>query len=719
MNLIEPRFRLRIYLLTAMVLFGCGVLLSRLYEFQIDRRDFFQRQVPGPRTVSIREPGVRGAIKDRNGIELARNKRNYQVTFNLEEIQQAYRRQVEQEATHAVIDDERGIKKIKLESDIVKIVNERIIPPLYKLGLAKDYSAKELRTHFVTHGGLVPYSYRTDLDYDQFARFAEHSLELPGVSLEVQPQREYPYRALGAHILGYVQEWAKGDIPEDAARRFDHYIGDESGSTGVEKTLDDYLRGPEGRKTILKNEKGKVLGMLDYVKPGSGAEVTLTIDAGVQYLLSNVLRRAGTAAAVVMDVRTGEIIGMASVPDYNPMDFIPRISKEKFVEYETNPFAPYLDRCISAAQPGSLFKIPTAIAGGLKGVANRTYVCNGGVNFGTQRVRCWIGRPPYNSSHGALTLPKAIQQSCNPFFMQMANSVGNKGMIDSFHMLGFGHKTGIPLPKEQEGIVIGDSRWMELPGKHHSPNPIDIAFLSIGQAESMATPLQLCAMLTSVANGGQYYEPRLIKRVVAADGTVLVEDKPRLKVDLIKEGVKAEDLAMIRKGMYMAVNEKGGTASRLKLKDVIVAAKTGTAQAPGNTHNAWTLCFAPFDEPRYAVCVFVRNGTSGGKVATPLANLIISGVLARDAGKKLPLHPLEAVHGNIDPIDEIPLPEDVLASIDIADDPGETGDEAAEAGAAPIESREDRQGAKNPKPLIKSDVDEEGSVVPRARAVDE
>ncbi len=725
----EPRYRLRIYLLTALVLAGCGVLLARLYEFQIEKRDDFRKLVPGNRTVTVREPGIRGVIKDRNGIELARNQRKYEITFNLAEIHQAYRLQAEKDLKRETVVSEKGMPRKKLETDIVKIVNQRIIPALDKLGLAVNYNATHLRVHYITHGGLVPFSYRTDVDYDQFARFAEHSLELPGVYLNLKPRREYPYQALCGHMLGFVRPWDPKDIPEEDVRKFNHYIGDERGVAGLERTLNDYLRGRPGEKRILKNDKGRVLGLLpDYTMPGAGSEVTLTIDAPVQYLVSNVLRRAGTAAAVVMDVRTGEILAMASVPDYDPNDFIPPISAERQKQYDENPYNPLLNISICAFLPGSTFKIPTALTGALHGFANRTYVCTGGVNY-NRRVQCWIERQS-GGRHGPLDLSKATQHSCNPYFMLMGNNIGAKGMLDGFNMLGFGQKTGIPLPGEEPGIVIGDRTWQELPqrvGKR--PAPVDIGYLSIGQAESMATPLQLCAVTACVANGGRYYEPRLVKKIVTGNGETL-EYPPKVKVDLLKEGVKPADIERIRKGMWMAVNQ-GGTAGRTKLPNHEVAAKTGTAQLGTvikngkqySRNNAWTVAFAPYDEPRYAVCVLVREGKSGGKVATPLVNLILSGLFARDEGKRLPLHPLDIAPGSLDPIEEIELPKDILATLDLTDEPEETGDEAAEAleasGITPVEPTDTQLLIITPKPVLTPEIDEEGTVVPRARAVEE
>lgn len=296
-------------------------------------------------------------------------------------------------------------------------------------------------------------------------------------------------------------------------------------------------------------------------------------------------------------------------------------------------------------------------------------------------------------------------------------------MADGFRMLGFGEKTGIPLLGEAPGTVIGSREWQRK-NPNDRPSPVNMAFLSIGQGNSLATPLQLCAMVSSVANGGRYYHPRLVKKAVDRDGQVLIADTPRLKIDLLKEGVKPADLELVRKGMWLAVNKPGGTAGRVKIPGYEVAAKTGTAQAeiatvdgkPYQRHNAWTMAFAPYDEPRYAVVVIVREGKSGGAVAGPLVHLVLRGLLSRDEGMKLPLHPLDPVPGELEAIKEIALPEDVLAAIDVTQDDGETGEEAAEAAeAAGITPQEPElsEPVTLPQPTITPEADEEGTVTPR------
>jgi penicillin-binding protein 2 len=721
----EPGYRFRLYLLTALVLAGFGVLLNRLHEFQIERRNEFLNLVPGNRTVTVREPGTRGEIMDRNGVTLARNLRKYEVTFNLEEIREAYLAQHVEDPEIQRLTKRDGIDRVKSEKDIVAIVNEWTIARLRKIGLARNYNATALRTHYLTHGGLIPFSYRADLTYDEFARFAEHNLELPGVYLTMRPQRTYPFGALASHVIGYLKQWEKGDIPEADARRFNHYVGDEKGIAGIEASMDSLLRGPEGRKTIVKNEKGRTIRMSDYTKPGTGAKVTLTIDAKAQYLLENVLRHAGRAAGVIMDPNTGEVLAMASIPDYDPNVFIPSIPAERWRAYTGNHrLSPLSNRAISPFAPGSTMKIPTAISGALQGMANRSFSCDGFVMYGNHPVGCWIWNM-HKGSHGSQTLSKAIQQSCNPYFNKLANTIGWRAMVDGCQMVGIGNRTGIELPGENPGILPGSRAWRSAnPGAVMTPALT--AFVSIGQGDTLATPLQLCAMASCVANGGKYFQPRIVRKAVSEEGNVLVQDKPKQTVDLIEAGIKPADFELIRKGMWMAANAPGGTAGKVRMPDMEVAAKTGTAQTVDNgekSHNSWVISFAPYQNPKYAVCVLVQNGGSGGAVCGPLVNLIYHGLFGQEKGIKLPLKPQKEFAGNTDRIEAIVLPpEELAAYIPMVGPPapedvsGETGDEIGEIASQPAASPDNSD---TPVPTLSTEIDDEGTVIPRAIPVPE
>lgn len=721
----EPGYRIRIYLLTALVLVGFGTLLTRLIEFQILRRAEFLNLVPSNRTVTIREPGIRGEITDRNGVTLARNLRKYEVSFNLEEIREAYLTQHPSDPTRKRFTKEDGLIRKHEEKDIVSIVKdgkESTLGRLKELGLAKNFKAGDLRSHYLTHGGLIPFIYRTDLSYEEFAKIAEHNLDLPGVYLSIRPQRQYPYGSLASHVLGYLKQWEKGDVPESATHVFNHYIGDDKGIAGVESSLDTILRGPEGRKTIVKDEKGRTIRMSDYTKPGIGAKVQLAIDARKQYLLENVLRRAGRAAGVVMDVNTGEVLAMASVPDYEPNAFIPSIATDRWKAYNANKqLSPFTNRAISSFTPGSTMKIPTAISGALQGMANRCFSCDGYVAYGNHKVGCWLWNKS-KGSHGLLTLSKAIQQSCNPYFNKLANTIGWRAMIDGCQLVGIGKRTGIELPQEDPGILPGSKAWRAAtPGA--AMTPVLTAFLSIGQGDTLATPLQLCAVAACVANGGKYYQPRIVRQAVSEEGKVLIDNQPKLVVDLIQSGITPKDFELIRRGMWMAANVAGGTAGKVKMPHMEVAAKTGTAQTMDNgkkSNNSWVISFAPYENPKYAICVLVQNAGSGGGVCGPLVHLIYRGLFAQDEGFRLPLKPQTEFAGNTQRLETIVLPPDVLAAIE-AEEPmaagtdGETGEEVGDVLGAPPSG----EAPITPVPTLTPEIDDEGTVIPRAVPVTE
>ena len=676
----EPKYRFRLYLLTALVLVGCGTLLSRLHEFQIERRSKFVANIPTTHTVKVREPGVRGEITDRNQITLAGNKRSYEVVFNLEDIYNSWRLQnktgddAQLEETQK---DASGMPVVRKKKDIVKIVNEWVIPRIQAFGLEGKQFSRALKVHYDTHGGFVPFTYRTDLDYDEFAQLAERSLDLPGVAVTGRPRRIYPYGTLGCHLLGRVNQWQKDEIPPEFTGSRNHYQGDDWGVAGVEATMNSELSGEGGVKTYVRNEKNKVIAVEDYTAPTEGARVELTIDSNIQFLVENILRKVGRGAAVVMDPNTGEVLAMASVPNYDPNDFIPSIQTDKWKSYLANKADPFMNRSLSSYFPGSTFKLPTAIAGARYGKVGFGHNCIGYTAFGKLRIHCWL-----RTGHGSLGLSSATQRSCNPYFMSMANNLGATKMINTFEMLGLGRRSGIRLPGETAGIVPGSTYWKRVIKPGAVITPANVALMAIGQFDSSATPLQICSVAATLANGGRYYQPRIVRRVVATNESgeekVLQDNIPIVKANLLAEGLNEHRLEIIRKGMWKAVNEKGGTAGTVALKDIFVAAKTGTAQTgqpdSGDKNIAWTASFAPYDSPRYAVCVMVQNGRSGGKVAGALSHMIYRSIFSLEAGFKPRLTKMGIYEGDFLPIEEIELPEDGTIGLNF-ESVGETGNE--------------------------------------------
>jgi penicillin-binding protein 2 len=672
----ESRFRFRLYLLTALILLGTFALLHRLHQFQIQDQHYYIRQKPGFSIVSIREPGVRGEIKDRNGVALAENHRIYELVINLGEVQDAWDRQWrEDNQLLAAGADEEKTEKPTIDQIVEKIV----LPRLKELGVEPPLKRSALRTHFITHGNLVPYVFPGELDFDQFSRLAEKNLGLQGVYVNSRPQRHYPLGTLAGHVLGYVRQWEKGSYTQAEKDEFEHYFGDSKGMAGVEKTYNEILTGLHGKQSLYKDEKGQIVGraVFDSRPPSQGAELTLSLDAGIQCLAENILRRAGRAAAVVMDVNTGEVLAMASVPNYDPNDYIPSLSQKSADYYFQNKGHPFTNRTVGSFMSASTTKIAVALTAAMNQKAGFTSSCSGGVTYGRSlTIDCWK-----TVGHGGLALEEALQRSCNPYFMNLANNMGRDSVVEGFSILNLGRRTAVGLPDESPGTLPGSQTWVQQQEPGTVMTPAQLAMTAIGQWQMETTPLQICAITACVANGGKYFRPRLLKEA-RLEGDVIEPDVPDLEVDLVADkNVRASDMKRIKKGMWLAANEIGGTAQRVAVEDFPVGAKTGTVQlgqGENKTNNSWTTAFAPYDDPRYAVTVFVEGGASGGKVAGPLVHLILRGIAASENNLKLPIKRMGKYAGHFDRIEEIELPKDSLLSIPL-EDVGETGNEASGA----------------------------------------
>jgi penicillin-binding protein 2 len=393
------KYRFRLFLFSLLVLTAFGALLYRLNDLMVVRHEELSTSLPTSQKLKARVPGIRGEIKDRNGIVLATNKPSFEVRINLKDLVDEKLRQEKMKADGSKepaklpkfrLETKEGqFVRIKFEDDIVAILDELVVAPLRNMGLAKEgYDENNLRVHYRTNKGAVPWVYRSDLTFEEFSKFAEHNYQLPGVTPEVRAVRQYLYDSMACHIMGYVRLPDVGLISKEEQSQWDYAMWDDFGVAGVEKTMDHHLKGVPGVKVMLKNEKGAVVGEIpeDFVPPRQGNDVWLTLDARIQTIIETALRTAnggqalGRAAAVVIDPNSGEVLGMASVPSYNPNKFIPKIQGDHWDEYNNNRLNPLMNRAVSPSAPGSTFKIMTAFAGCIKGtptevLASRTPSC--------------------------------------------------------------------------------------------------------------------------------------------------------------------------------------------------------------------------------------------------------------------------------------------------------------------------------------------------------
>src|SRR6266487_2213499 len=371
--------RLRIQFLGLLMLMGMGALSLRLWWIQVAHGTEWTAQIRGSSQATVRIPSVRGEIKDRNGLALVQNRASYEVDFYLPEMVKGYRERFGSPPLteyRAIIS---GMPKDLKEPDIIKVVNDGIIPRLDDLDIARDYNAGQLQRHY-RNDTEVPFSYIKDIDFPTMAKFSEHDVGLPGVDIAIKPVRSYVYGALASHILGYVG--APDDINKEEAKKFTFYQGDADGKSNIEKAMDEYLRGQPGVRYLRRNAKGTIDGVLKEDPPKQGANVLLTIDSRIQAIAEEALRVVSRAGAVVVDPNNGNVLAMASVPSFDPNTFIPSIKAKDWKALQKDEADPLVNRAVSALPPGSTFKLITALAGLRKNLATARYNCGGGVSYG-------------------------------------------------------------------------------------------------------------------------------------------------------------------------------------------------------------------------------------------------------------------------------------------------------------------------------------------------
>jgi len=700
----RTRSTVRILFLALLMLVGLGGITLRLWYVQIARGAEYTARIGNRSQVSVRIPAVRGEILDRNGIKLVENRASFEVDFYLPDMVRAYRESKGSVPMVTYRGRVHNMPRDLKEADVVKIVSEEVIPSLEQLGVAEDFNSSALQIHY-RNNREVPYSYRQDLDFEQMAVFSEKNLGLPGVNVTVKPVRWYVYGSMAAHILGYVGMPTDLDKLADI-RDFNFYAPDMEGKAQVELYLNDQLKGEPGVRTLQRNVKGIIEGEVARREPVQGNNVFLTLDARIQYIAEQALRAVGRGAAVVIDPNTGDILAMASVPSYDPNVFIPSIAAKDWAVLTKDETNPLLNRAISAYAPGSTYKIPIGLAGLRAGVGNRTFHCSGGVTYGSKYMKCWIADK--GGSHGTLGLSEAIKVSCNAFFYQFGNAAGIDQIVATGNMLGLGQKSGVPLSGEAPGVLPGPEWLAQINPRARWSSGLT-ANTAIGQGDVLATPLQMAALAGAVANGGTVYYPRLIDRVVAQDGTVISQEPARVRANLVDDvGLTKDQIETVRRGMWKVVNEGGGTAGRARIKGWEVAGKTGTAQFSRSgvkDNHTWFVSFAPYNDPKYVVVVFVQGAKSGGGVSAPIAAKILEDIKKMNEGGEAPqLAALDPAKGSFSFVESVDFGREIPAATSIADD-GESSDSPADAAAT--SSQENRPAAE---PNVRQDADERGRV---------
>lgn len=490
------------------------------------------------------------------------------------------------------------------------------------------------------------------ISWNSAIQLQEMSQSLTGVSVVQEPIRKYHAGNLASHIIGYVQNLLKQNVDYFKSRNDEHKYEntDKVGQTGIEWVFEEYLRGEDGVKQIDMSVDGTITGEYTAQPAIGGANIVLSIDANLQRvtetaLASNIdkIRTGGFGkvydaqggSVVVMNVNTGEVLAMASYPDYTPEDFYNGISKAKLDEYN-NGHALYNRAIQSAYAPGSTFKMVTAVAALEEGYTNTTERINDNGQYPTggdprNDPACWLYND-YGYGHGRLNISQAIQKSCNYFFYEMGHRMGIDTLERYARFYGLGSKTGVELSSEAVGNVAKRSD-AEKDGETwtlgHTLNA------SIGQGYNNFTPIQMARYISMIANGGKKLNVTIIKDVILSNGTHVarseIEDFVNKKLNIPEDTSENFEISettsrAVKEGMLSVTDEEGGTANIIFQDfNINVAGKTGSAEVgngPNGKVHAWFAGFAPYENPEIAVIAMVENGGHGYYVAEIVKQVI-------------------------------------------------------------------------------------------------
>jgi penicillin-binding protein 2 len=658
----DPQLRV----VTLAVLGGLGLLLTGLWWVQIVSARDYRESLETQSYRTVRIPAVRGRILDCNGVVMAENRPTYNVSLYLEELSRTFEKAGNKEVARARADlkeqmaqDQKGVHRkltkqeakqyvlsnsqkallrqkarYEVASNVAAQVSERIHQPV-------SIDPAKFEKHYETRLAL-PFPIVANIDPTNIARFEEQSTSPLGVDIEVQSTRFYPFQTYAAHLLGYLRRDDSSVEGEEAF--FSYRLPDYRGDLGIEFGYDRQLRGTAGAKSVLVNNLGYRQTENVWTPAEPGHNVVLTIDWSVQKAAEQALANAPFSgyspvrgAVVVMDVRSGNILTLASSPTLNPNYYIQGWPRSEWDR--VNTLHAQKNRATQEKYaPGSIFKIVVALAAleaGLdpnaiyKVMPNPADPAHGHIVVGRHTVKDTV--PP-----GEYDLRRALVRSSNSYFVTNGIRLGPERIVNLGQRFHLGERLGLPLNQETAGDFpkqIGRS-WTDG----------ETANISIGQAPITVTPMQIAVLISAVANGGQVLVPRLVDRIENSDPTstepptVLPSVRARDEI-----GVSARSLAIVHEALLAETESPEGTGKHIRdqeqLPGLRVCGKTGTAQVQDINNNktgqiTWFASFAPYGAPRYAVVVMVENGKSGGESCSPVAGKVYAALMERERSGK-------------------------------------------------------------------------------------
>ena len=486
-----------------------------------------------------------------------------------------------------------------------------------------------------------PINIAKDINPQVVSILSEKSEKFPGINIVTESIRTYTSGSLASHILGYIGKISE----EEYNNNKDIYDNDDiTGKTGIESIFEKYLRGKDGIKQIDMSVDGTVAAEYVSEEATGGSDIVLTIDSNLQRITENALKEnmakitnggfsqayhTKSGSVVVMNVKTGEVLAMASNPDFEPQQFVGGISSAKYNEYKSSQGL--FNRTISGSYaPGSTFKMITAIAGLESGVIDtRTKINDTGIYPKYTNPVCWY-YTSFHRGHGYLNVSDAIKHSCNYFFYETGDRMGIDNLAKYARYFGLGKKTGIELPSETSGTLASRETKKEKTGEDWYAGETTSA--AIGQSYNSFSPLQMAKYISMLANGGHNIQPTIIKTVRNADGSEISKEEIRKftneKLGINEDSneelpIKQENLNAVLEGMRSVTSETGGTAYNIfKDFNIEVGGKTGSAETSTGDVNAWFVGFAPFENPEIAIVIMVENGGHGNYTAEVVRDIM-------------------------------------------------------------------------------------------------
>jgi penicillin-binding protein 2 len=593
-------FNRRLNKVTALVVLVFAVLVMRLWFIQIVNGPKYRVQSENNR-IHLRDIlPFRGMIFDRHGELLVDNRPSYDLYVLPEEIQ-----------------GRKGIfGRLAGLIDLDPAMAEKKVRRL-----SRGYSFK-------------PILIKANMPRDELVLVETNLFNLPGIMIQVRPQRHYIYDMFGSHVIGYLGEISETEL--NSGNYPANKSGDFIGKFGVEGRYQKFLNGFRGGEQVEVDAAGRRLQVISRQAPIPGYNVSLTIDKDLQLLAEEQLREK-KGAIVALNPKNGEILAMASCPAFDPNLFVGGIEKVEWNRILYSEDHPLQNRAVSGQYPpGSVFKIVVALAGLEEGILDpqEESVCYGRIRVGRRLYNCWR-----KHGHGRVDLHKAIVQSCDVYFYRLGRRLGVDKIAHYAKKLGLGTRSGFDLGFERAGLIPTTQWKLKRWGVPWQAG--ETLSTAIGQSFVLVTPLQMVRVAAAVFNGGRIYEPHII-RWIGKDDELVYKSTPKLTAEI---KVNPENMALIKEGLIGVVNERHGTGGRARIKGATVAGKTGTAQVVNLEtekelvtdgeipeefrDHAWFVAVAPAEDPQVAVAIIVEHGGHGGSAAAPIAKEMIVAYLER------------------------------------------------------------------------------------------